>query len=467
MEAWILLGFGAVLLFLLGKYSKRQVAETLQPKEAEGKDELLWRHEKLVLWERQESERLSRQVRLQQNLAVLTDPKDLRVRSGLFFLAEEAREARQRIGTDLSRLELVKTQLERLNSEEGDRPEAIQACVEMAGSQCERLAEVRDEMRPVSQLLIAAEENLPASLKNLTPIHEKLCEARRLLGESPPQWDILTEETDRRIRETLLAGGEPAFRPICEVLLVDGGVSDSLVREEEPGLASRLDDLIGLTEENNRGRDGAEKNSDLLPSSGFAPAETVARSPINGHHGIEMGRPDHESTSVEAPESGSWVLFRSNDVNLWGQEVYRGENARARRLEVLPAWAEWISVRRVDSGEAVYVPVENLSLSHSEAPGSFGFNGSHELFYGARHLGVYSDACPNEVETRFTYGGWGFGHRVGDLEDADESTQASGWAGKEISGDTVFEIALHAELPETSEQDRVFRSTNTSSLTSA
>jgi hypothetical protein len=36
-----------------------------------------------------------------------------------------------------------------------------------------------------------------------------------------------------------------------------------------------------------------------------------------------------------------------------------------------------------------------------------------------------------------------------------ESAQASGWEGKEISPDTVFEISLFADLPKLAEKDQL------------
>ncbi len=85
----------------------------------------------------------------------------------------------------------------------------------------------------------------------------------------------------------------------------------------------------------------------------------------------------------------------------------------------------------------------------------FGFNGTNELFYGARHLGLFSETCPNEVETRFTYGGWGFGHRAHEIAPEVEQLQAAGWEGREIPADTVFEIVIHEELPSLGQRDRI------------
>jgi hypothetical protein len=94
-------------------------------------------------------------------------------------------------------------------------------------------------------------------------------------------------------------------------------------------------------------------------------------------------------------------------------------------------------------------------LRNAQSADPFGFNGSNELFYGARHLGLFSESCPNEVETRFTYGGWGFGHRAREIAPEVEQLQAAGWEGREIPADTVFEIVIHEELPGLGRGDRV------------
>src|SRR5690606_29389395 len=103
----------------------------------------------------------------------------------------------------------------------------------------------------------------------------------------------------------------------------------------------------------------------------------------------------------------------------------------------------------------VLAPIRTASLRNGQSADSFGFNGTNELFYGARHLGLFSEACPNEVETRFTYGGWGFGHRAHGIAPEVEQLQAAGWEGREIPSDTVFEIAIHEELPSLHEEDRL------------
>ena len=175
--------------------------------------------------------------------------------------------------------------------------------------------------------------------------------------------------------------------------------------------------------------------------------------------------PEEPSESNEEKEiHAPLIVFRSNDPDLWGKNVYRGTNSRACEMGVIPKWANWanwISISRVDAGEVIFAPISTVSFSNNDFHSPTGFNASHELFHGARHLGMFSETVPNEVETRFTCGGWGFGHRVSEDGNESKSAQASGCAGKEISADTVFEIVLHQKLPEGVEADQVLQATET------
>ncbi len=459
-EGWIVAGLVAVLAMLLGRLSVKPVKPTEAGSIAPGGEELRWRHEKLVLFERQERERVLRQAELQAELQKSDLSRPLRVTLGLSSLAEEAREIRQRIGTDFSRLGLLKSRLEVIATDGPGRPEAIKACLEMADSQLARLEGARDQMRPVSQELGTLEESFGAEALGRKVerdrLQGKLLDVQKLLCETSSDWQVLTDEADRQIRDILSAGGEECFQPICDILLVDGAVTDSLERGSEVSLSTRVEDLLDLLDKDDSESSVAlRSNPDLVPATDFSPANAESRG-LNGHHERAASRiSSHGADSIDEPEDGELVIFRSNDVSFWGQDIYRGSNARARALDVIPDWADWISIRRLDTGDVVYTSTDGFCLSNSETPGSVGFNGSHELFYGARHLGMYSDACPNEVETRFTYGGWGFGHRVSAADESGEALQASGWAGKEVSASTVFEIVLHAKLPDQGEGDLV------------
>lgn len=145
------------------------------------------------------------------------------------------------------------------------------------------------------------------------------------------------------------------------------------------------------------------------------------------------------------------VLFRSNDPGLWGSEVYTGMNRRARRLDWLPEGLAYLRLRRLDTGEGLVAPVTNAQLTDDGDGQSRGFNGANEFFYGAHHLGFFDEALPQDFETRFTFGGWGFGHASTGPE-----RQACGWAGREISEGTVFEIAVFRRMPVLAEKDRLW-----------
>lgn len=162
----------------------------------------------------------------------------------------------------------------------------------------------------------------------------------------------------------------------------------------------------------------------------------------------EAGTDDKQAAAPPAWEE--FTLFRSNDPSIWNQSVDGGENHQAVSLLQMPGNASFLRLRRVDTGEGIIVPIKVCDLTGEGAGHSGGFNGSKEEFYGARHLGIYQEGLPQEVETRFAFGGWGFGHRVNG-----ETTQAQGWAGKEISSDTVMEITVFPRLPEMLSGDRL------------
>ncbi len=164
--------------------------------------------------------------------------------------------------------------------------------------------------------------------------------------------------------------------------------------------------------------------------------------------------PETEEEPVEAKSS---VVFCGNDPKWWNQNIYRGANARGREVASIPESMKWLSIERKDTGEKAYCRIDGEDIGNNGEGKPVGFNGSNELFYDARHLGIFAESCEGEVETRFTYGGWGFGHRVSgfDISEDEDPPQASGWAGKEISPDTVFEIVVYEELPEDADENDI------------
>ncbi len=208
-----------------------------------------------------------------------------------------------------------------------------------------------------------------------------------------------------------------------------------------------------------RSKSRSNRNGDGAPSTVPVTSNGSSRKDSSAPQDMPPEEPSesNEEKEIHAP----LIVFRSNDPDLWGKDVYRGTNSRACEMRVTPDWANWISISRVDTGEVIFAPTWTVGFSNNDFHSPTGFNASHELFYGARHLGMFSETVPNEVETRFTYGGWGFGHRVSEDGDESESAQASGWAGKEISAETVFEIVLHQKLPEGAKADQVLQAAET------
>lgn len=452
--------------------------------------ELNWRHEKLVLLERQE---VKRELRLEDFLKRTVNSHGLaetEVRARFFALSERLRSMRARVGSDLSRLSLASRRLAQLRSGGAPRPDAVGACLEMAGGQIERLRGLRESLRPVSEKVLEMERELEK--RRFSVAEQKASFLNRLqrisqeLEDSNANLSVLANETDRAIRDLLGAGQEEIFRPIREILLVEGSNKGSLSRSPSESLNDELSGLmkalrgLGGVSENEIGPSIIETADEADPAK---PDEVLVRVPrkedselkapiilgsqlFSGFISSENLLPKHEPAGkvgreeLAAADSGeeereTLVIFRSNNAELWGQDVYRGLDCRARSISTLPTWAQWISIQRLDTGERVFSPINQEMYEHGGNGDAVGFNASNELFYGARHLGIFSDFCPNEVETRFTYGGWGFGHRASDSGENSESAQASGWEGKEISPDTVFEISLFADLPKLAENDRL------------
>lgn len=187
---------------------------------------------------------------------------------------------------------------------------------------------------------------------------------------------------------------------------------------------------------------GEETGIDAPLAPRRVPANDLPDSP-KAHEPVTLSRQADRRT-------GGVVLFRANDPALWNTDTFLGANRRSRSLESLPEGLAFLRLKRIDTGEGVVVAISNEGLVDDADGQPRGFNGTNELFYGAHHLGIFDESLPQDVETRFTYGGWGFGHSVMGSE-----SQASGWEGKPIDGDTVFEIAVFRRMPILGPRDRM------------
>lgn len=171
----------------------------------------------------------------------------------------------------------------------------------------------------------------------------------------------------------------------------------------------------------------------------------------------EKDEEQRKSAGEVVVESTSLVIFRSNDPEIWNTTCDHGENHRAVSLGEISGEASWLGIKRIDTGEEVFAQVGLDDLKGSGDGKSSGFNGSNEFFYGARHLGFFSEDCRTEVETRFTYGGWGFGHLASNIDDSDSPKQSWAWNGRQIPDETVFEFTLYEEKPDQATEETTLK----------
>jgi len=481
-----------------------------------GNEELHWRHEKLVLTERQQVEKQTRLEAFAGSFSRHATPGGMKAALLLFVLAERVREARQKAGTDLSRMLTLRERLEVIPVADGRESEAVKASAGMAGLRSATLEEARDQLRGISERVFHLEEEVAAGRIELTDEESgPRRELRDIKGEIlalPQGWATAGDETDRQIRELLAMVRHSGIDAVRDILLIDGAMTLSLSGSGGIDLAGAVSEVMAALEQRKstpvtvdpavnvdgpalghekvnglaaHGQEaGAPTFSDVpFISNPFLEPVTEASTPVLmqpdtgfrdpvdfSKHPVRIGKGFHDLTTENpfvtpspvaalpeeiAEENRALILFCSNDVELWGKDVYRGAHCRARAIKDFPDWAQWISVRRLDTRERVFAPVKTASLFNGQTSDPLGFNGTNELFYGARHLGIFSESCPNEVETRFTYGGWGFGHRANEIAPEVEQLQAAGWEGREIPADTVFEITIHEELPALGKQDRL------------
>lgn len=489
--------FGLITGWLIGK-SQRKEPEILR-EESDELEALNWRHEKLVLTERQSLEKQARISYFVKELRESGISKRNALGVSLFELCESIRETRQTVGTDLSRLEMVEKELEKRSAGTPSRPEVISACREMAKQQMVQSRVVRDIFQNISKTVLPIESNALALSEaprlSRSDLTVRLGKAKELARKLPPNWEMAANDVDGKIRDLLESSGDKEWGALGRILLVDGGVTASFQDSGTRNFPAVLDRAIAIlnsvsakpkTQPVSETPDKLSLNTNSLnpealkPDNGFlapldlnreqmdatrrinpatlpgTPAFESRQEMVSNGNGSDSSNGSSEKPGESANQSAiEQILFRSNDVSLWGRNVYRGRNCRARAFGKLPTWAKWVSLERTDTGERVFTSLSAEPGFDGGSSPSFGFNSSNELFYGARHLGLFSDSCRNEVETKFTYGGWGYGHRVTGTSEAVDSPQALGWCGQEIPLDTVIEIVLYSELPERVEGDLV------------
>jgi hypothetical protein len=151
------------------------------------------------------------------------------------------------------------------------------------------------------------------------------------------------------------------------------------------------------------------------------------------------------------PAPARWtVLFRADDPSVWDTNAKgpKGEQI-AIPLKFAPDEFRYLRLRRMDTGEALILPLSPDQLENGKPPTretGFWWQGENKNTYGGFHLGIVQGPRRKFPEPHgmitVMYDGWdgftgsGFGHKYGVNE-----AQCYCWRGKEIKR-TVFEIGV-------------------------
>jgi hypothetical protein len=150
------------------------------------------------------------------------------------------------------------------------------------------------------------------------------------------------------------------------------------------------------------------------------------------------------------PRPARWtILFRSEDPSVWDKDARENGEQVAIPLKYAPASMRYLRLRRMDTGEALILPLTRDQLRNGKvmAPeADFWWNGTATFAYGGYHLGIVQAPrrkfpAPHGIidvmnDGWDAFAGSGFGHKygVGDR-------QYFCWRGKEIKH-TAFDIGV-------------------------
>jgi len=141
------------------------------------------------------------------------------------------------------------------------------------------------------------------------------------------------------------------------------------------------------------------------------------------------------------------VFFRSKKPELWNTNTQDGDDF-AIPLSSLQFGTKYLRLRRMDTGEAIIIPMTIHRVGYADPPGrAVRWNGDGNEEFGGYHLGIAEGQLAKFMEGKGTIGvlmdGWdanpgsGFGH----AHHVENGGQRYSWKGKEIPA-TVFEIAV-------------------------
>lgn len=154
------------------------------------------------------------------------------------------------------------------------------------------------------------------------------------------------------------------------------------------------------------------------------------------------------AAAMEALEGHSrWlVIFLGTDSSTWNTSS-TAWNSWARPLSEVPSSIRFVRVRRLDTNDAIVLPMDPAKLGERYDQGTVGWGGDGYEHEGIIHIGVFrtdvkADQRGNVVVGRdgFTpHTGWGFGHR----HNVRDAGAALVWNGQEIRL-TALEISVCA-----------------------
>jgi hypothetical protein len=145
--------------------------------------------------------------------------------------------------------------------------------------------------------------------------------------------------------------------------------------------------------------------------------------------------------------SGWTILFRSSDPSIWNQEVRKGPNHQAIKLDQAPKDIRFLRMTEPAKSSYVIIPMTKERLPKQFEQDGIGWTGTAHFEWEGRQLGIYDPEWnkPKRGDVvvyvpGFFQGirGWGFGPCF------EERRQGYAWNGVNLPKATVLEIAVNA-----------------------
>jgi hypothetical protein len=188
-----------------------------------------------------------------------------------------------------------------------------------------------------------------------------------------------------------------------------------------------------------------------IPNALIVPPGDEPPPPKPGFQSAHEPPPQPKATAFatdDAKRPDRWrVLFRSKKPELWNTNT-QSDNHFAIPLQSTPAETKYLRLRRMDTGEAIIIPMTRGRIGRADPPGRKSrWNGEGKDEFGGYHLGIAEGPVARFTEGRGTIGvlmdGWdanpgsGFGH----AHHVEGGGQRYAWLGKEIPP-IAFEVAV-------------------------